>query len=240
VASTLRLEDLKEGILRSWQDFNIREADIAAGLMPWEEDVVHRFVKPGAAVLVVGCGSGRDVLPLVERGCHVTGVDPASDALRLAQRVLHQRQVAANLIEGFFEDVHLSGYFDVVMFSYYTYSYIPVSTRRIRVLRKAATHLRAGGHIVISYARMGRPRPIMVGLARSVGRLWGSNWRVEPGDHVSRNRFPNHASCSYEHAFQPEEIEAESSAADLRIRYRRDWPGESVVVLVPGVAVRPD
>src|SRR5579859_4915696 len=137
-ASTLRLQGIREGIQHFWQGFNSQDGDIAAGLMSWEDDLVQRFVSPGAAVLVVGCGSGRDLLPLVERGCRVTGVDPASSALSVAQRVLRQRHFSADLIEGFFEDVMISGSFDVVMFSYYSYSFIPESARRIRALRKAA------------------------------------------------------------------------------------------------------
>ena len=233
-ASTLRLADLKEGIQNAWHGFNSREADVAAGLMFWEEDLVQRFVTPGAAVLVVGCGSGRDVLPLVERGCRVTGVDPAAIALSLARRVLRQRQLSADLIEGFFEDVQLSGHFDVVMFSYYSYSYIPESARRIRALRDAAARLAAGGHVLVSYPAMIRPRPFMVRFARIVGILSGSDWRLEPGDLVLLSRFRSRFYYSYAHAFQPGEIEAESAAAGLRIVYRREWPDQQVVVLQSG------
>ena len=226
-ASTLRLAEIKKGIQNSWQGFNSREADVAAGLMSWEEDVIQRFVKPGAAVLLVGCGSGRDLLRLVERGCRVTGIDPASIALSNAQRALRQRQFSADLIEGFFEDVRLPGPFDVVMFSYYTYSYIPESRRRIGVLREAAAQLTAGGHILISYPILKRPRAVIIRLARSVGALCGSDWRVEPGDLVLPHNGPFY---DYAHAFLPEEIGKEAAAADLRIVYCREWPQDPVVV----------
>ena len=91
-ASTLRLMDLKEGIQESWQEFNRHEADITSGLMPWEEELVQRFVEPQASVLIVGCGSGRDLLTMAERGHRVTGVDPASSALVTAERVLRGRR----------------------------------------------------------------------------------------------------------------------------------------------------
>lgn len=221
-ASTLRLADIKEGVQQSWQGFNIREADIASGLMPWERDLVQRFVTPGAAVLVVGCGSGRDVLPLIERGCHVTGIDPASLALSVAQRALRERHLSADLIEGFFEDVPLSGQFDVVIFSYYSYSYIPESARRVDVLRKAVAHLAVGGHILVSYPRMPRSRPFMIRLARIMGRLGGSDWQLESGDVVAGRTSRNKFYYSYVHAFQPEEIDKESLAAGLRIVYRSD------------------
>src|SRR5258708_376716 len=111
---TMRLADVKDGIRRSWEGFNSREEDIATGLMDWERDLVSRFVRPGEAVLIVGAGSGRDVIPLVERRCHVTGIEPAAAALGLAREALRARQLPATLIEGFFEDVAMPGRFDVV------------------------------------------------------------------------------------------------------------------------------
>ena len=41
-----------------------RGVEIAEGLFPEEEDLVSRFIKAGDAVLVIGAGSGRDVIPL--------------------------------------------------------------------------------------------------------------------------------------------------------------------------------
>jgi SAM-dependent methyltransferase len=231
-ASTLRLAEMKQGIQQTWQRFNGGEEGIGAGLMPWEEDLVGRFIAPEASVLIVGCGSGRDLLSLAERGCRVTGVDPASMALSTARGVLHARQLQAELIDGFFEDVQLSGRYDVVMFSYYSYSYIPESARRIHVLRKAAAHLTTGGHILLSYPAIDRPRPVMIRLARIVGRMCGSDWRLEPGDYVVPERAANRVFYSYAHAFEAGEVETEAAAAGLRIVYRRDPPGDPVVALV--------
>jgi SAM-dependent methyltransferase len=228
-AATLRLADVKEGIRSAWQGFHSREADIAAGLMPWEEDLVGRFVKSGDAVLVIGSGSGRDLIPLGGRGCRVTGVEPASAAFEIARRVVRERQLSATLIEGFFEDVPLSGHFAVVMFSYYSYSYIPESRRRIGVLRKAVTHLTAGGHILLNYPITNRPHPVIIRLARAVGTLCGSDWRLEPGDLVSRPGAG--AFYDYAHAFSPEEIATEMAAAGLHVLYRHDFPEDRVVAL---------
>ena len=46
------------------------------GLMDWERDLFDRFVTPGATVLVIGAGTGRDVIPLVERGCRSPASSP--------------------------------------------------------------------------------------------------------------------------------------------------------------------
>ena len=75
-----------------------------ARLLPWEADVVDRFVAPGADVLLIGSGSGRDLLALIERGCHVTGIDPSGPGLGVTERLLRARGLTASLIHGFFDD----------------------------------------------------------------------------------------------------------------------------------------
>jgi hypothetical protein len=70
---TMRLNDLRAGVERRWSEFFVADADITSGLMPWESEVVSKFVRPADRVLVVGCGTGRDVLVLAGMGCRVTG-----------------------------------------------------------------------------------------------------------------------------------------------------------------------
>src|SRR5262249_24082636 len=77
--------------------------------------------------------------------------EPARRAIATAQRHLAERGLSAEIVEGFFEDVPLTGRFDVILFSYCCYSFIPGSGRRIAALRKAADHLAPSGRIVISY-----------------------------------------------------------------------------------------
>jgi SAM-dependent methyltransferase len=218
---TISLADVKEGIRRSWEGFHSREEDIASGLMGWERDLVTRFVRPGEAVLIVGAGSGRDVIPLVERRCHVTGVEPAAAALNIAREMLRARQLPATLIEGFFEDVAVPGRFDVVMFSYFSYSYVPEARRRIAALRKAASCLTEGGRVLISYAPLPRPHPLLIRVARATAAICRTDWRLEPGDHIA---IQDSALRGYTHAFADGEIEREAQAADLDVVHHVRYP----------------
>jgi SAM-dependent methyltransferase len=233
---TLRLSEMRDGIRYAWQDYCSSDAEVTAGLMPWEREMVDRFVQPGATVLVVGSGSGRELNALAARGCHVTGVEPAAPALRTAQRILRQQGLSATLVEGFFEDVPLSGHFDVIIFSSYCYTYIPESRRRADALRKAAAHLTDVGHILVSYPVLDGARSVAfrlarVRLARMMAALCGSDWRLEPGDLVYA--VGSGATYSYCHDPQSGEIEREAAAAGLRPVFRRDAPSyEPVVVLV--------
>jgi SAM-dependent methyltransferase len=233
-AGTLRISDLRVGIEHSWEHFSARDDAIAAGLMAWEEELLARFVNADDRVLLVGSGPGRDLVALVGKGYRVTGVEPAVRANATARRHLEQRGLSADIIEGFFEDVALPDRFDVIMFSYCCYSFIPDSRRRIAALRKAADHLTAQGRIVISYLTEQSGHPLLIRLARIAATVSGSDWRPERGDvvHPVDTAAPL---FHYEHPFQPGEIEGEAMAAGLRTAHRCDFPGNPVVVLVEQV-----
>ena len=226
--AALRLDELKEGIRTRWQDFSDADLDTEAGLMPWEQEMFERVAAPRTDVLVVGCGSGRDLFALIEQGCRVTGIDPAGDALDRAHRGLESRHLSAALIEGFFEDVPLSGRFDLVIFSYYCYSLIPMARRRIAALEKASAVLKPGGHVVVSYVAAPRPRPILVTLGRMMGALCRSDWRIEPGDVV----WGLGQRLNFQHMFASGELEQEAAAAGLRPASCAKFPLGTVAVVL--------
>ena len=215
-AGTFQLADMRDSIRDSWQDFYASDASRAPVLLPWEQALYERFVPADSHLLVIGCGSGRDLVALAQRGAQVTGIEPAGSAVREARRMLLERSLSGSVIEGFFEDATVSGEFDAVIFSYYCYAAIPVSRRRIEALKKAARLLAPGGCIVVSYAANTiRPRAFLVHLAQLSGRLFGSDWRLEGGDVVWDNRTIR-PSYSYTHAFGPGELEYEAAAAHLK------------------------
>jgi SAM-dependent methyltransferase len=226
--AALRLDELKEGIRARWQDFSDADLDTAAGLMPWEQEMFERVAAPRTDVLVVGCGSGRDLFALIEQGCRVTGIDPAGDALDRAQRGLESRHLSAALIEGFFEDVPLSGRFDLVVFSHYCYALIPTARRRIAALEKASTVIKPGGQILVSYVAAPRPRPILVTLGRMMGALCRSDWRIEPGDVV----WGLGQRLNFQHMFESGEVDQEAAAARLRPAFRTEFPLGTVAVVL--------
>jgi len=230
-AGTLTIRQLRVGIESTWEEVGARDEAIAAGLMDWEADLIAQFVNPDDHVLLVGSGPGRDLVALVGMGYRVTGVEPARRANATARRHLEQRGLSADIIEGFFEDVVLPGRFDVIIFSYCCYNFIPGSRRRIAALRKASAHLTTHGRILISFMTAQSGHPILIRLARFAATVTGSDWRPERGDVL----YPVAGATPlfhYEHPFQPGEIESEALAAGLRTAHRREVPGNPVVVLV--------
>lgn len=231
-ASTLTLDELQAGIRARWRTFNERERDATGPLREWEIWYADRWIRPGLSVLVVGCGTGREIFALLARGCRVTGVDPVASALAIARRLLDDRGLSAELIEGSIADVPVPGRYDAIWFTWDCYSYIPEASRRIRTLERLALQLNAGGHVTISFQPdILRPRPIVYRAARLAGALAGADWRLEPGDLVGWAMHDGRPCYSYGHAFTPQELEREASLAGLRIVDRRDPPDDPVYVL---------
>jgi len=232
---TLRLGPLRDGIRQLWNDFNSTPQDAGAGLSPVEHELFGRWLPDRSRVLVVGSGSGRDLIALGEQGHRMSGVEPATRALELSLGFLRERGLEATVVPGFFEDVDVGGPFDAIIFSYFCYGYIPVSARRVRVLRKAAGLLAPGGRLLVSYTTMERPHPLLVRVANLSAAVTGSDWRLEPGDTVSiRFDKPARPGFFFEHAFTIGEVLDEVAAAGLEIVHHRtasDYPW--IVCVVP-------
>ena len=230
-AGALQLADLRAAIQREWEDAGASESDnyIAAGLMSWERDFFLRFLKPGDRVLVVGCGTGRDLLALLELGYRAEGLDVAPRCTAIARQVIQKRGLEPPLYTGGIETIELPGRFDAFIFSWFCYSYIPQSETRIRVLGKLRDCLNPGGRILISY-NPGKtaPRRLPIRLAQLVAWLCHSNWRPEYGDHLS---ILGRRTLHYEHQFTRETLEGEARAAGLSIAFH-ETAEESKAVLV--------
>jgi tellurite methyltransferase len=109
----------------------------------WAREIA-RLVRPGDAVLDLGCGEGRDSIFFAELGAVVTGVDPAADGLDKARRLARRRSVRVRWIEGGMTDALPVARFDLI-FSCGTIHYVPRAERR-PLFRRLAAMTRPGGH----------------------------------------------------------------------------------------------
>lgn len=112
--------------------------------------------EPGATILDVGAGSGRDAAWFASHGYDVVAVEP-SDAMRTHGRALHQSSRIHWLSDSLPElaQVRRLGLtFDLILLSA-VWMHIPPASRA-RALRKLATMLSPSGRIAISL-RLGEP-----------------------------------------------------------------------------------
>jgi SAM-dependent methyltransferase len=218
-AGTMRMRELRAGIEREFGVYYESDREIGSGLFDWEADIVERFIQPSHRILLVGSGTGRDLLPLAAMGCRVTGIEPVARAVDFARRAIDARGLDAALVCGYFEDVPIDGRFDVIDFSHGCYSFMPGAARRVEALRKAVRHLEAGGIVVLSVlSSPDVPRTRSTAIGRAAGSLCRSDWRIEDGDFFER--LPATDLARFGHLFGPGEVEAEAAAAGLRVVFR--------------------
>lgn len=226
---TLRLQELQRSIANAWEEVSRRERYNLSGLLPSESALYARFLKPGDRILVVGCGSGRELIALLKLGHRVEGLDIAPRAIALAHQRLEKEGLQAKLSTGPIEDVALSGSFDAFIFSWFCYGYIPQFETRVGVLRKLKAHLNPGGRILIGYVPAEPPpRSLPIRLTRFVARLTRSDWRPELGDVVGP-ASGGWRCIDYEHQFVDGEFEKEARAAGLAVGFHERGNGTAVL-----------
>jgi demethylmenaquinone methyltransferase/2-methoxy-6-polyprenyl-1,4-benzoquinol methylase len=136
-------------------------------------------LRPGAAVLEVGVGSGRNLpylLGAVGPSGAVVGVDLSAGMLAEARKLVTKRGAAnVDLIEADASTVVLDREFDAVLFSL-SYSVIPEAVRPA-ALARAWDRLRPGGRLVVMDGGLARTR-----LRRVIEPIVRQLTRLGPGD----------------------------------------------------------
>lgn len=213
-AGLLRRDQLGRAIAGRWSRWGLDENYALLGLFGWEEPFVRRFLKPDDRILIVGSGSGREVIALRRDGYNVEGLEPATAAAELSREIMKKAGVQARVRIGGIETVELDGVFDLFIFSWYCYSYIAHRATRVAALRSARAHLAPGGRIILSYI-IGEPIPkrLPFTVAAFAARLTRAGWTPDKNDVLSFEPGGLH----FEHHFGPGEVEDEARAAGLKV-----------------------
>jgi ubiquinone/menaquinone biosynthesis C-methylase UbiE len=99
----------------------------------------------GKTVLDLGCGTGENIVPLLQRGARVIGIDISPDSIAIARQRLHNAELEASLSAG---DAYATGFPDESVDVIFCMALIhhldiePVRNEMWRVLRK-------GGAIIL-------------------------------------------------------------------------------------------
>ena len=230
---TLTRDELLRATLAHWDRFNVSD-DADSKLFDWEERLCDTWLRAGDRILLVGCGTGRDLLPLLRRGHEVEGLDPAEKALRIAAARLARNGLRATLRCEAAEEASVTGPFDAIILSWYCYGYIVGAAARREALTRLRRALAPDGRILLSYlvndtAGDGKLRLQAVRL----GARLGGGWRLEPGDTMWAD---DAGDFHYEHVFGAAEIEEEARAAGCTVLKHERGPERGVIVLAPARA----
>lgn len=109
------------------------------------------FRSRGASVrtiLEAGCGTGGHILPLVERGYRVTGVDRSGPMLELARDKLKAAALEAQLVQGDLRHLEIADTYDCVVANFAVISYLADLHELSCVLAVLRDLLRPGGLVV--------------------------------------------------------------------------------------------
>lgn len=224
-AGVLDQASLRRSIEGSWANFDTEQR----GLWAWEREFYDRFLEPGSLLLLVGAGTGRDLLGLLEAGYRVEGVELSHRSADRARRILANSGLHATIHTVAVEDWTSSNRYDAIVFSAGCYSLIPIAKRRVETLAKLRERLLPGGRILISYSPFRETPSRGIRVAAWLMRLTRSDWRLEPGDILIY--VPAH--LRFQHGFRPEEIEFEVLAAGLRVVWHQTTPAPLLVLEHP-------
>lgn len=232
-AGALQRDDFERAIRAQWERYGRCSWSPSTGLLQWEADFYLAHLRAEDRILLVGCGSGRDLFPLVARGHEVDGLDIAADAVEACRRGLAERGQHARLEVGSIVDSALRGPYDAVILSWFCYSYVPERAARVRALERLRHSLAPGGRVLLSYiARPAAQSHWPVRAGRMTATLVRSNWRLEYGDCVVISGSLRAPTVEYEHRFEPGDVVAEAEAAGLRVLWH-EASEDGRVVLVP-------
>lgn len=126
--------------------------------LPLYLDVARR---QGQRVLEVACGTGRLVVPMVEAGLEVVGIDASPHMLALARAKLDSNGADAELVEADMRAFRLARQnFDLAIVAVKSFAYLLEREDQLRCLQAIHGHLRPGGLIAMDLLH---PKPDFVG-----------------------------------------------------------------------------
>jgi len=120
---------------------------IAQGLWDYEELFIQKYLTTPAKVLVIGCGAGRECIPLQKKGFEVFGIDFIPEIITKA------RQLSDNIKYLVMDAVSLgfkAESFDAVLMLSQFLSLIPTKSDRLQTLKEVRRVLVPNGILILS------------------------------------------------------------------------------------------
>ena len=111
--------DLHAAITEEWRRFPSSEEPSDASLFDWEKAFYARFLERTDKILLVGCGTGRDLIALLQCGHRVDGVDLVREAVVRARQRLAEHKFEGSVWVGDIETIELVERYDVFVFSWF-------------------------------------------------------------------------------------------------------------------------
>lgn len=150
----MRDTSLQAAVRRYYEDAGVVAgyASIAVeGLTPFEEALLRRAFAPGQLILDVGCGGGREAVPMVQAGLRVVAIDLTVPMLRAVAAHAATCQVTLSALAGNVTVLPFRDQtFDGVAMLGQILALVPTRAQRLAALQSVRRVLRPGGTLVMT------------------------------------------------------------------------------------------
>jgi SAM-dependent methyltransferase len=157
-ARALAAKAVGEGRPTAWFDELYREADAGTAIVPWDDRVANPHLvrwldghadrlRPGAAALDVGCGTGDNAAELARRGLEVTAFDVSEAAVAVARTRFGDAKIRFVTADALALPPAWRGAFALVV-EVYTLQVLPPAPRA-QAARELAAAVAPGGTLVV-------------------------------------------------------------------------------------------
>jgi len=134
------------------------------GLENFEKKLIKKFLKGKKKILVVGCGCGREILPLSKKGHDITGIDISPQMINESKKLAKKNNINLKLIVGNIADINLEKEsFDIALMLNAVLDQIPSTKERIKSINNVAYSLKKNGMIICITNNFWYPRKNFVG-----------------------------------------------------------------------------
>ncbi|MGA2788792.1 MAG: class I SAM-dependent methyltransferase [Verrucomicrobiota bacterium] len=128
-----------------------RYYDLYVGDFKADLPLYRSLCAPEHNVLEIGCGTGRVLRALLERGCRVTGVDISDDMLRVAEAKLRAYLAPEKLVlkNHDFRRAPLQEQYDRILVTFFMFNYLLPTSEQQQFLLNVRQSLAANGVVII-------------------------------------------------------------------------------------------
>lgn len=159
--------------------------DLEYACSPEAVDLVAEWAGEGPA-LEVGCGSGRMLLPLAERGLEVWGLDLSDAMLSLARARLSEAEpelrARVHLVEGDMRTFDLGPQsFSLIYLPYNEFMHLHEVEDQLAALRRFRRHLRPDGALLLTCVDLSPEAAAASGYSPVIRRRWDNDFEGPDG-----------------------------------------------------------
>jgi ubiquinone/menaquinone biosynthesis C-methylase UbiE len=114
--------------------------------MEFYKKLIKKF--PGVA-LEIGCGTGRLILPYLQEGLEIEGVDSSEEMLNICRVKADQRELSPVLYEQYMQNLTLPKKYSTIFIPLASFMLVIDRQEAMAALEKLFIHLEEGGQIII-------------------------------------------------------------------------------------------